>query len=333
MDTGSHADAVRLSAAQALALGEQVMRRIGYSAGESAIVAANLLDAELCGYPALGMARLITIADDPRARQPRTPVVVTHETPVSALIDGGNYVGLYALHRAVDIALDKARAQGLAIVGVYNSFLSGRNALYVEKIARAGFVALHTASGEPYVVPLGGRVCAFGTNPLAFGLPGEPDPLVFDMGTSAITHGEVVLAARLNLPLPHGVAIDSEGAETCDAGAALAGGILPFGGHKGYGLSFMIQALGLLAGAALPRGRVQDFGFLFVVFAPGLLVPHQQFMDQLTELIEAVKTTPRQPGVAQIRIPSERAFHERERRQRDGIVLERRLYERLLALS
>ena len=327
------ANEIVVSADDALALSERVMRRAGYSEDESRIIAANLLDAELCGYPALGLARLITIAEDPRTRQPRNPVSVVHGTPVSALIDGGNYVGLYALHRAAEIAIEKARASRFALVGVHNSYLSGRNARYVEMIARAGFVCIHTACSEPYVVPLGGKVSAFGTNPIAFGLPGDPDPLIFDMGTSAITHSEVVLASRLSEPLPEGVAVDAQGLPTRDAAAALAGGILPFGGHKGYGLSLMIQALGLAAGAALPRGRVQDFGFLFVVFDPGLLVPPEQFKQQLAELIRQVKSTPRQPGVEEIRIPSQRAFQERRRRCLEGMVLERRLYDSIIALA
>ena len=314
----------------------RVVRRAGYSEDEACVIAASLLDAELCGYPALGLARSITIAEDERTREPRTPVAVVHETPVSAQIDGGGYVGVYSLNRAVEVALDKARAKGFALVGLHNSYFSGRNAYYVEAIARAGYAVIHTASSEPYVAPLGGKACAFGTNPVAIGLPGEPDPCIFDMGTSAITHGEVVLASRLAELLPAGVAIDAAGLPTRDAAAALDGAILPFGGtqaHKGYGLSFMIQAFGLLGGAARTHGRARHFGFVFIVFDPALLMPLAQFRAQLAALIAAVKATPRQPGVDEIRIPSERAFSERARRLREGISLERRLHERLLALG
>jgi LDH2 family malate/lactate/ureidoglycolate dehydrogenase len=164
-------------------------------------------------------------------------------------------------------------------------------------------------------------------------LPGTPDPVVFDMATSAINNGDVVLASRLQQLLPDGVAIDAEGLPTRDPLAALAGGILTFGGHKGYGLSFMIQALGLLGGAALPAGQVQDFGFLFIVFDPELLMPREQFAAQLAQLSQRVKATPRQPGVDEIRIPSERAFRERERRRGEGFRLDRRLYDRIEAVS
>ena len=331
-ETQGEADDVALSVNEATALGERALQHIGYSAEEARVIAANLVDAELCGYPALGLPRILTIADHPCTKQPRKPISVVHQTPVSALIDGGNYVGLYAVHRATRIAIEKARASRFALVGVHNSYLSGRNTYYLEMIARAGFVGIHFACGQPVVAPLGGRAPAFGTNPIAFGLPGEPDPLIFDMGTAAINHGDAMLASRLQQLLPEGAAIDAQGRPTRDPVAALAGAILPFGGHKGYGLSLMIQALGLLAGAALPRGQVRDFGFLFVVFDPGLLIPPAQFKQHLAELIAEVKRTPRQPGVDEIRIPSERAFRERARRRREGIVLARSLYDRINAL-
>ena len=103
-------------------------------------------------------------------------------------------------------------------------------------------------------------------------------------------------------------------------------------GHKGYGLSFAVQAMGLLAGAALARGQVQDYGFLFMVFDPALLIPAEQFEQQVSELIDRIKAIPRQAGVDAIRIPSERAFQERERRRIEGIVLERQVVAALEAL-
>jgi len=330
--TQGGANDVALSVDEATALGERALRHIGYSAEEARVIAANLVDAALCGYPALGLPRILTIAEHAYTHQPRKPVSVVHETPVSALIDGGNYVGLYAVYRATEIAIEKARASRFALVGVHNSYLSGRNTYYLEMIARAGFAGMHLACSQPLVAPLGGRAPAFGTNPIAFGVPGDPDPLIFDMGTAAINYGDVIHASRLQELLPEGAAIDAQGQPTRDPAAALAGGILPFGGHKGYGLSLMIQALGLLAGAALPRGQVRDFAFLFVVFDPGLLIPPAQFKQHLAELIAEVKATPRQPGVDEIRIPSERAFRERARRRREGIMLARRLYDRINAL-
>ncbi len=327
--------AVRLAPQAALVFGVAALQRIGFSADEAGIIAAHLVDSELCGYPALGLARILTVAEHARMREPRRAPVIVHETPVSAQIDGGNFTGLYSVYRASEIAIEKARVGGFALVGLHNSWLSGRNAYYLEKIARAGFAGIHLACSRPVVVPHGGRAPALGTNPIAFALPGTPDPVVFDMATSATNHGDVILSGRLGEWLPEGVAVDAQGLPTRDPQAALQGGILPFGGahaHKGYGLSFTIQAMGLLAGAAMPYGQVQDFGFLFVVFNPALLMPVEKFQQELASLIERVKATPRQPGVDEIRIPSEQAFRTRATRRIDGFTLERRIYDRIAAL-
>lgn len=86
--------------------------------------------------------------------------------------------------------------------------------------------------------------------------------------------------------------------------------LLPFGGYKGFGLAFIVQALGVLAGSALdPDG---DDGYLFVVLKPDLLIDPEDFKEQLSALIDRIKATPRQPGVREIRIPGERAFRSRE---------------------
>ncbi|HEY4370893.1 MAG TPA: Ldh family oxidoreductase [Burkholderiales bacterium] len=332
-DTASpSAGRVKLAPDQAIAFGAAALGRVGYSAEQARTIATVLVDAELCGYPALGLARILTIDEHPRNRNPRTPLSVVYETPVSALIDGGNNVGFYAVHRATEIAIEKARGGHFALVGVHNCWLSGRNAYYLEMIARAGFAGIHLACGRPVVAPPGGRAPAFGTNPIAFGLPGEPHPYIFDMATSALNHGDVVLAGRLKEQLPEGSAIDAQGLPTRDPMAALGGAILPFGGHKGYGLSLTIQAFGLMAGAALPAGQVQDFAFLFVVFDPALLMPPAQYKKQLAELLQRVAATPLQPGASSIRIPSQRAFEERERRRASGIELDARIHERILAI-
>lgn len=321
-----------MSVAEASALAEGGLQRIGYGADEAPVIAAHLVESELMGYPALGLTRVLTIAEHPRTKEPRVAVAIVHETAASALVDCGNYVGMFAIRRAAEIAIAKARAGGFALVGAHNTFLSGRNAYYLDLIARAGFAALHLASGQPVVAPLGGAAPALGTNPIGFGMPRRPHPVIVDIGTAAANHGDLVLASRLGRQLPEGVAIDAHGRPTRDPVAGLAGAILAFGGHKGYGLSFAIQALGLLGGAARTHGKVQDYGYLFVVFDPGLLMPVDEFQRQLDELIVKVKTTPRQPGVGEIRVPSERSYAERERRRVEGIRFERVLYDRIKAL-
>jgi LDH2 family malate/lactate/ureidoglycolate dehydrogenase len=326
-------DTVRLSVADATALGNHALQGLGLADDDVRIIMDQLIDNALCGYPFAGLPRILAIARDAKTSKSRTPVQVVHETPVSALLDGGNNVGYVAVYRATQVAIDKARANQFAVVGVYNSYYSGRNAYYMEKIVQARLVGIHLASAQPHVVPLGGTRPALGTNPLCIGFASAQGPVIFDMGTSSLMWGEVLLHAHLGTPLPEGMGVDQDGKPTRNAKDVLLGGVLPFAGHKGYGLSFAIQAMGLLAGAALARGQVQDYGFLFIVFDPGLLIPADQFTRQVTELIDRIKETPRQAGVEDIRIPSERAFRERERRRREGIVLERQVVTALQALA
>jgi LDH2 family malate/lactate/ureidoglycolate dehydrogenase len=322
-------ESVRLTADEASVLAIRGLTQIGFGGEEPGIVAAHLVDAELMGYPSLGLSRVLTIAEHPLAKQPRRPVAVTHETPVSARVDGGNHVGMYVIERVSKIAIEKAKVSGFALVGAHNTFLSGRNAYYLDLMARAGFAGLHVACSPPVVAPYGGRGPAFGTNPIALGLPRQPHPVIVDIATSAANFGDLKLAARLGNDLPAGVAIDGTGEPTRDPVAALSGAILPFGGHKGASLAFAVQALGMLGGTALTRGEVRDFGFLFVVFDPGLLMPVSDYQQQLEALIAEIKATPRQTGVSEIRIPSERAYAERERRVVEGIDVPRAIVEKI----
>ncbi|MEI8035574.1 MAG: Ldh family oxidoreductase [Betaproteobacteria bacterium] len=326
---------VDLSLSNATDCAVRALSALGFSNEESAIISANLLDAELCGYPALGLARILTIKEHPYFAHPRTALAIEFETPVSARMDGGNYPGFYAVYRATQLAIEKARLHGFSLVSMHNSWLSGRSAYYMELITRAGLAGIHFACSAPVVAPLGGRVPALGTNPIAFGVPAEPHPLILDIGTSATNNGDVVLATRLKTLLPEGVAIDKEGHPTQDPWAALSGAILPFGGHKGFGLSVMSQAMGLMAGTMLTRGQLQDFGFLFIVFDPHLLMPKQDLMNYVTQLMSQIKNTPRQPGVDEIRLPSERAFALRAKRVAAGagISLDARIWDQLLALG
>jgi LDH2 family malate/lactate/ureidoglycolate dehydrogenase len=313
---------VRLRVGEARALGEAALARIGYGKDDARIITDQLIDNSLCGYRFAGLPRILAIAREAKTRNTRVPVTLIHETPVSALVDGGNNVGYVAVYRGAEIVIAKAKQSGIAAVGVYNSYFSGRNAYYLERIVNDGLVGLHTASGSPHIVPPGATRPALGTNPIAFGFPSADGPVIFDIGTASLMWGEILLAAETGETLPPGLAFDADGNPTQDGRAAASGGVAAFGGHKGYGLAFAIQALGLLAGAAIPRRQVQDYGFLFLAIDPGALLPGNPFAEQMSELVKAIQSTPRRLGVEEIRIPSQRAFRERERRRTEGILVD-----------
>lgn len=325
-------DTIRMTEAEARALGNRALERLGYTSGDATIVTDQLVENMLCGYNFAGIARILTVAEETRNRQARVAPHIVRETEVSALVDGGNTIGYIAAYRGAEIAVEKARASEIGMVGVFNSYYSGRNAYYVEQIVKAGMVAIHTCSASPHVIPPGGRTPILGTNPFSVGFPSTRGPIIYDIGTASVMWGEVMLMARLGQELPEGVGFDADGNPTRDAAKVAKGGVTPWGGHKGYGLSFAIQALGLLAGAALGKGRVNDYGFLFIAIDPEMTLPGGMFQEQMTELVELIKSTPKQEGVDEIRIPSERAFRERDRRREEGVLVDRKVVDALDAL-
>src|ERR1700719_266635 len=195
-------DRIRLSVDEAHALGERALSGIGYDAEEARIIADHVIDAALCGYEYSGLAQILNIPQHRRFAQPRRPLRILHETEVSALYDGGNNNGMVAMYHAARATIAKAAAHGIAIIGVTDSWMSGRSAYFVEMIAKADLIAIHTASSGSSVAPFGGMRPVLGTNPIALALPGADGPLVLDMGTSAFMATELQLRARLGQPLP-----------------------------------------------------------------------------------------------------------------------------------
>jgi LDH2 family malate/lactate/ureidoglycolate dehydrogenase len=139
---------------------------------------------------------------------------------------------------------------------------------------------------------------------------------------------DLIFQERRKAVLPEGVAIDAHGRPTRDPSQVHA--ILPFGGYKGFALALAMQALGVLAGSGL--GDDKTYGYLIMAIKPDLLLPLDDYRRHMSEMLASVKATPRQPGVDEIRLPSERAFRERARSLRDGIVIDRSIYDALLAL-
>jgi len=312
---------VHLSVADARDLGERAMRGIGYDAEEARILTDHVLDAALCGYEYSGLPKLLNVAEHPRHQAGRRPLRMLKETSVSVLFDGGHQNGMLGMYHATRAVIERASAHGFALVGVNNLWMSGRSAYYVEMAARAGLIGIHTVAAPPMVAPAGGARAALGTNPIAFGFPLEGDPLVIDLGTSAVMGTDLQFRARLGIPLPEGVALDEHGRPTTDARAARRGAILPFGGHKGYALALALHALGVSA------------EYLFIAYQPDLFVPLDDYRRALAKEIAAIKATPRQEGVGEIRIPGERAYRERARLTREGIEIDQPIHDALRALA
>jgi LDH2 family malate/lactate/ureidoglycolate dehydrogenase len=335
MTDGTTNDRIRMTVAEARALGEAAMHGAGYDGEDARILTDHVLDAALCGYEYSGLPKLLNVIDDHHFRQPRRPVTVLRETGSTAMLDGGNNTGMVAAYRATEATIQRATASGLAIVCLANTWMTGRSAYYCEMMARAGLVAIHTVASPPNVAPFGGTRRALGTNPIAFGFPTDDDPLVIDMGTSAFMATDLQFRNRLGTPIPEGVALGPDGQPTTDADAATRGTLLPFGGpeggYKGFGLALAMDALGALAAGTRPAGEIS--GYMFIAFKPDLFLAREDYQREVARRIDTIKATPRQAGVAEIRIPGERAYRTRTRLMREGIVIDRKIRDALGRLA
>ncbi len=325
---------MQVTIGDAMALAEDSLQRLGYGADDAGRITAHLMDCELRGLSYGGLARLLSVADRLGGAGPsRMPVRTLKETPISARLDGGDQIGYLVGERATQMAIDKALAAGIAVVGASDTWYTGMLSYYAEMAVAKGLVLLAASNASPWVAPHGGTEGRFGTNPICFAFPSAGEPVIYDVGTSAIIHAEVVLARRLGFTLPDGVAFDGAGQPTRDPVAALGGAFAAWGGHRGSGLATVVQLLGLLAGSPAIPGELKEFGFLVIALRPDLLTDADTFTAGVMEYAEAVRGTRPEPGGPPVRMPFDRSRTERARRLAAGVIeVEDAVVEALRAL-
>ncbi len=311
------------------------MAALGHDATDADLIADHLIDCELRGAAYGGIARAISIAERfERTGDRRRPIRVIHETPVSARIDGGDNLGYVVAHRAMNIAMEKAEAIGIAVVGASNTWYTGMLSFYAEMAAAHGLVSMIASNASPWVAPYGASEGRLGTNPICFGFPGADEPVIYDIGTSAIIHAEVTLAQRLGNQLPEGVAFDREGQPTRDPAAALAGAFAAWGGHRGSGLAIVVQLLGILAGSAAMPPELAEFGCLMVAIRPDLMGPAETFRQNVSEFGRAVRSARPVEGGPPVRMPFDRSRRARtERLAKDSVEVADILVESLKRMA
>jgi LDH2 family malate/lactate/ureidoglycolate dehydrogenase len=326
---------ITLSLTEARALAIAALQSLSFTEEEAAITADHLVDAALRGVTFGSLPRILSIAEKmAESGDHRRPIRTIRETPVSALLDGGDHVGYVVAYRATKLAIEKAKKTGIAIVGANNTFYSGLFSYYMEMATREGLVAFAVGNGPSVVAPEGAIDARLGTNPVSFGFPSKGDPVIWDIGTCAIMHGEVQLHRRLGEPLPEGTAIDKNGNPTRDPTEALAGAIKAWGGHRGSGLSIVVQLLGAMCDAPVISPGMSEMAYLVVVIDPTLLMPEGNYPDRVTELSDAIRSArPLKEGQT-VRMPFDRsASDRRERRAKDAIEVPQRVHAALVAMA
>lgn len=311
-----------LSISDARDLAQASMVAVGHSAAEAEIIADHLIDCELRGLSYGGLPRALSIIERIRStKAAKRPITVLKETPVSASIDGADQVGYLVARKATEMAIEKAKVTGIAVIGAHETWYTGMFSYYLEMITRAGFVGMIAGSGGNIVAPQGGTEARFGTNPMAFGFPSTGAPVIWDIGTSNVMLAEVLLKLRLGEQLPQGQAYDKDGQPTRDPAAALGGGsFTAWGGHKGSGLAMVVQLLGMMCGAAAAPDGLRDCGFFLVVVDPALLTSAEDYQQKVSDYAERLRATRPLDSSKPVRVPFERSAAERAKRVAANVI-------------
>ncbi|MCH8185601.1 MAG: Ldh family oxidoreductase [Chloroflexi bacterium] len=321
----------------------QLLIGAGASEEEAAIVSRHSIGANLAGHDSHGIILIPTYIDRIKRGHisPGAPFEVVRETANSTVIDGHWGFGYVVSERAMEMTIEKARHGSVAAATVFRQSHVGRVADYPLMAANAGMIGLMTAdSGRSAksVAPFGGKEARLGTNPICIAMPSDLEgPMFIDMATSAVAGGKLSVARARGAKIPEGWILDKEGNPTTDPAA---GGVaLPLGGpegHKGYGLSVMVEILsGLLTGLGFghdPSGRHNDGCFL-AVFNVEAFRPLQDFKREVTEFAEYLKSSQPAAGFERVYYPGEPEHLRAQRLRKEGISIEDATWERLAELA
>lgn len=331
---------MRLSLEEAELLLCRALSASGANARMAETTARALVAAEAAGQAGHGLSRLPQYAAflrNGRADGNAVPVIV-NERGGAALIDARHGLAYPALALAEREAGWRARAHGVALIGITNSHHSGAMGLPVDRLARAGLVAL-AFTNSPFAMPVpGGRRPLMGTNPIAAAFPRRAEaPLVIDLALSEVARGRIMVAAREGRPIPPGWALDADGNPTTDAKAALDGAMLAMGGTKGALLAMVVELLCVaLTGAAFgfeadsffhDEGNRPCLGQALLAIDPGALAGTAVFTARVDALVEAMLSD---EGV---RLPGARRQSLIARAATEGIEVPEALATRIRAIA
>jgi ureidoglycolate dehydrogenase (NAD+) len=313
----------------------------GMSAEDAATVAEGLVWANLRGTDGHGVVRLPTYLDfidrgqlDPRARP--TPRVIG---PSAIVLDCARAAGPVAMMQAARIAVETARRNAVCIVLVGETTHTGAIGRYPQWVAKQGCAALMMNGGPPFMAYHGTRTAHLGTSPIAIAVPsgdgGGGDPLLLDLATAVVSNGRLRQAVRAGEAIPCGWALDAEGKATTDPAKAAV--ILPLGGPKGSGLSFMFECLtGILAAApvlamfaapATPRPHRQNA--ILIALDVAAFRPLEDYRRDIGELAAMLRAQPLQEGFDEVLMPGERGTRYAAERRVKGIPLPAALWMEL----
>jgi LDH2 family malate/lactate/ureidoglycolate dehydrogenase len=324
-----------------------VLASVGLPADDAQKVAAFMAEADARGADGHGVFRLPQYVKRIQSGgiNVRPEIRIIREQAASALVDGDNAMGHLVMSRAAEIAMEKAKTAGVAWVGARNSNHAGPAMLYARMPLVHDMIGIYIAVGSAnHLPPWGGTEMLLSTNPIAIAVPGAThEAIVLDMATTNAAYGKVKIKAQRGESMPEGWMMDRQGRPLTDPQRASEGFLLPIGGPKGYGLALMFGLLaGTLNGAAFGKDVI-DFnadsksltntGHVIVAVNIAAFADVAAFKHSVDEIWEQMKSSPKLPGVEEIRLPGERSAKIFEDRRADGIPISAELRRTLDELA
>lgn len=338
---------LRVDAEALLAFTASVLQKSGLRPEDGQVTAENLIFANLRGVDSHGVIRLKVYAERLRAGGFKAQAIPTiaAEGDSFALIDGGHGVGQVATMKAMQVALGKAAKTGVAVASVKNGNHFGAAAFYALKAVEKGMIGFAATNAGATMAPTGGREGRLGNNPVAVAIPAGRHPsIVLDLATGAVAWGKIFLAQQEGKKIPSTWALSKDGLPTEDPNVAADRGMIqPFGGYKGYGLSFVLDILtGVLAGGGFSThvktlyqnlDQPSDVAHTCAALRIEGFMALGEFQRRVDELIDLMHACPKAPDVARIYVPGEIEHETEQRRRQEGIPLNSTLRDELVTLG
>ena len=338
----------------------QVLQTCGVPPDEAAVTADVLIDTDLHGIDSHGIAHLQLYANHILSGAYKTArtISIVHETPCTALVDGGGGIGHPTAVRAMQVAIAKAKQVGSSNVAVRHSHHFGAAGYYAAMALEHDTIGYCMTNAGPGVLPTFGLQPLLGTNPIALAIPTDQEPpFVLDMATSVKAYGKLEIAIREGKSIPAGWFLKADGSMGADPkefphwrGSTLdrRGGMLPLGGagedtsgYKGFGLSLGVELLAAVLSGDSPSAFMKIYpncpepsiSHFFGAMRIDAFRPAAEFKADVDLLLKKIKSSEKVPGGDRIYIPGEKeADCVRERRQ-NGIPLHAKVVESLSKLA
>ena len=314
--------------------------KFGFNQSEARIITDVLLLSDLYGIESHGMQRLVRYHKGIEKGLIKVDAVpeIVHETPVSAVIDAHDSMGQLVSHKAMSLAIEKAKKTGMAIVSVRNSNHFGIAGYYAKMACDQGLMGMAMTNSEAIMVPTFARMAMIGSNPIAVALPAEPYPFFFDASTTVVTRGKLEVYNKMGKPLPEGWALDKDGHPSTDAKDVLknivaknGGGIMPLGGnteqlgsHKGYGYGMLCEIFCSVFSQGTPSSHVNVGGKSgtchgFMAVDPHVFGDPEAIKAHFSACLQELRDAPKADGQTRIYTHGEKEAFAYQDRMENGI--------------